>query len=35
LAGLLWPVLRKLGLAGFPADFVMEREVIRFSPGTA
>jgi hypothetical protein len=34
LAGLLWPVLQKLGLAASRPTFVME-EVVRFSQGTA
>jgi Protein of unknown function (DUF2905) len=29
-AGLLWPVLQKLGLGRLPGDIVIERETFRF-----
>jgi hypothetical protein len=29
-AGLLWPVLQKLGLGRLPGDIVIERENVRF-----
>jgi hypothetical protein len=30
LAGLLWSMLRKLGLGRLPGDIVIEREDVRF-----
>lgn len=30
LAGLLWPVLQKLGLGRLPGDIVIERETVSF-----